>query len=1355
MDQTLRASDAPLSPISKFLQDQLSPILAFAYQLLVLVCFAALPFWAYQAYCTPFIGAFVGQTLVLTTAAPVQPGSWGAQKLALPFGAQISMVDGESLHSAAQLEDALRHFQPGERVEVTFRLPEGDTTTQEIRLQRLPLLDLAGYFAIPYLAGLISLVTGLYVFGLRRREPAGRAFALFTAAVALSAGGLFDLYSTHHLTYLWTFSLALAGGALFNFAMLFPEEIPWVRRFPFLRWLGYIPVAGLALAAYPTLYRLSQPMAYLVVWRLEMIFSGLVFGIFLGLSLYRRFHSSSPVRREQSRLILLGSLLSFGPLALYFFLAGFLPSVRFSPFLLLSLGAFPVMVAYAILRYRSLNTDALISQGILYTTLSILVAAGYGFLASGLSLVFGESIRPTNPYLIGLVVFLLVVLLKPLRLRMQNVVDQAFARGQAATREQLQSFGHELTEVMELPAILRLLRKYAQEGLDPTQLHIFIHDPLSNQYASAADENGQTTSDLRFPAGSALVQELARRGDSLFLEDVRALPATIAGERARLALLGSQLYVPLPGRQALIGWLALGPRRSGEPYSTGALDFLESLSDQSALAIERAQVVTDLERRVREMNVLTRVAQGVNFTVAFDDILELIYAQTNLVIPTRDFRVTLYDKNSGVLQHAFFLENDERLIQRENVPLPDGQGLEPEVVRSQRPLGTDDYERQCRSLGVIPESKGLYAWMGVPLTAGAETIGVVSLGSRDPAVVFTDEQRNLLQAIADQGAGAIVKARLLLESEQRARQLATLNEIGRDLTSTLELTPLLNRILNRAAEMINCEAGSLFLVDPQTDELVFEVVIGPVASDLVGKRLPPGKGVVGEAVETRRAVIANDARRRKEWFDQPDEQTGFATQDLMAVPLQLKDRVVGVIEVINKADGSSFNQGDQDLLTTFASQATIAIENARLYTLTDQALAARVEELSIMQRIDRELNTSLDIDRTLRITLDWAMRQSGAEAGLLGMVEEHGVRVMVSVGYQAEIAPYQPDNESQTCLPEDLAGLQRALESGQPANLSAADLSPANEAGGFPADARLLPGARAQAAVPIKREADIIALLFLETAQQEKISPEVMAFLSRLSDHAAIAIANGKLYGEVQAANLAKSKFVSFVAHELKNPMASIKGYTELVANGMAGQINEMQASFLATVRSNVDRMNTIVSDLNDLTKIQVGSLRLEFKAVAVPDLVEEAVRFLRRQLDEKEQTLTVELPPDLPLVWGDQLRLSQILTNLMSNAQKYTGQGGTIFVGAEKRSEGDAALLEFVHVWVKDSGIGIPLEDQDKIFQQYFRTDISKETAAGTGLGLNISKSLVEMQGGRIWFESEPDQGTTFHFTVPVAETV
>jgi signal transduction histidine kinase len=384
------------------------------------------------------------------------------------------------------------------------------------------------------------------------------------------------------------------------------------------------------------------------------------------------------------------------------------------------------------------------------------------------------------------------------------------------------------------------------------------------------------------------------------------------------------------------------------------------------------------------------------------------------------------------------------------------------------------------------------------------------------------------------------------------------------------------------------------------------------------------------------------------------------------------------------------------------------------------------------------LNASLELDRAMRITLEWALRQSNADAGLIGMLEESRLRVVAQTGFGAIV-----ENAADGAVALTLPGFQAAIDTGLPQRARFAAVGGAG----------LLPASDHSIVIPIRREASVIGLLVLESTSD---SQEDLAFLSRLSDHAAIAISNAQLYDEVQRANIAKSDFVSLVAHELKNPMTSIKGYTELLAAGAVGSVNDMQANFLNTIRSNTERMSTLVSDLNDNSKIEAGRLRLDFKAVEVSELVDEILRSTKRQIDDKKQTVQAELPPELPKVWGDQTRLGQVLTNLVSNAHKYTPEGGTLLIGAEDSPNhwDPGGARRVVHLWLRDNGIGISPEDQPRIFQKFFRSEDTKaREVPGAGLGLNITRSLVEMQGGRIWFESQYRQGTTFHFTVPVAE--
>ena len=973
----------------------------------------------------------------------------------------------------------------------------------------------------------------------------------------------------------------------------------------------------------------------------------------------------------------------------------------------------------------------------MYTLLTVLVVVPYVVFVMGAGLIAQPGLPANNPYLVAGFILVLVLLLEPLRVRLQNRVDTIFFRGERAFAEQLQDFSHRLTTALDLNSIGMILREQIASTLAPSRIHVYTYDSLNDFFSALPGDDRRPTSDIRFTATSPFVRYFGTERLPLYLDNTAVLPPSLQTEQSRLALFGARLFIVLPGKQRINGWLALGPRLSGQAYTPRDLRFLENICDQASVAIERMQTVAHLERQIQEMNALTRVSQGVNVTLTFDDVLELIYAQTAQIIPTSHFHITLYNKASDYYYYGFCVENNERIPERENLPFSLNTGLGPEVIAKSRQIITQDYIHECQARSLTPVLESVFAWMGVPLNAGAESIGALSVGSRDGATAYTRGQLELLQAIADQTAGAIVKARLLEETQQRAHQLSTLNEITRQLTSTLELGPLLQNILENAVGILNCEAGSLFLVDEQTKELVFKVTVGPVAANLIGQRLPAGTGIVGRAVQTRGPVIENEEQRSASRFKGVDQQTGFVSRSLMAVPLQVKDRVTGVVEVINRRDGLPFVEDDQELLTVFAGQAAVAIENARLFTLTDQELAARVEELSVMQRIDRELNASLEMDRAMRITLDWALRQSGAEAGLIGMLEEGKLRVMEQQGFDEQMA-----NLPDQTMKVELQAMSHSVETGQPQMLTVAA---SNE--------KLLSNAHTQMIIPIRRETTVIGLLHLESISDSQVDID---FLTRLTDHAAIAISNAQLYGEVQRANLAKSDFVSFVAHELKNPMTSIKGYTDLIAGGAVGAINEMQTNFLNTIKSNVERMSTLVSDLNDNSKIEAGRLRLEYKATDVAVLIDEVVRSITRQIEDKKQTLETVLPGQLSPMWSDRIRVSQVLTNLVSNAYKYTPEGGLVQVGAEETAnqwdpEGAARVI---HLWVKDNGIGLSVEDQQKMFQKFFRSDDPKaREAPGTGLGLNITKSLVEMQGGKIWFESEFRKGTTFHFTIPVAE--
>ena len=228
-----------------------------------------------------------------------------------------------------------------------------------------------------------------------------------------------------------------------------------------------------------------------------------------------------------------------------------------------------------------------------------------------------------------------------------------------------------------------------------------------------------------------------------------------------------------------------------------------------------------------------------------------------------------------------------------------------------------------------------------------------------------------------------------------------------------------------------------------------------------------------------------------------------------------------------------------------------------------------------------------------------------------------------------------------------------------------------------------------------------------------------------------------------------KTEFVSTVSHELRTPLTSIKGYVDLVVDGEAGEINETQRGFLSIVQSNTDRLVGLINDLLDISRIEAGGLQLNITTLPLDPVIREVAASLRNQIEEKKLSLELALPQEPLQVRGDRARIIQVLTNLLSNAYKFTPEGGKISVSAKVTDSQ-------VQVDVADTGTGISAQDQKRLFTKFYRVDSSTtREVGGSGLGLTIAKSIVEMHGGKIWVESKPGKGSTFNFTLPTVAPV
>ena len=746
-------------------------------------------------------------------------------------------------------------------------------------------------------------------------------------------------------------------------------------------------------------------------------------------------------------------------------------------------------------------------------------------------------------------------------------------------------------------------------------------------------------------------------------------------------------------------------------------------------------------RRDAELKALYLIAQAVNFTMPLDDVLELIYTQLERVISAPNFYIALVDREDETFGFAFYVERGERCYPGLRWGVE--EGLTGFIFNNGGIIRTDDYLAECTAREVQPGGTPAKAWMGVPLLSQDQTIGVMVVSDHDPDTAFSEEDESFLMTVASYLASGIERRRLHERLETRARQLKTLNEIGELLASSLDIDEVLDLVVCNAAQLLDSEAGSLLLLDDDGSDLVFRISSGPAGEHLVGHRVPAGKGIAGKAFEENRPIIVNDVEHDEQWYAVFDAQADFVTRSVLAVPLNTRGRTIGVLEVINHEDSGPFRPGDVELLQSFAAQAATAIENARLFTTTDQALQARVEELTTLQHIDRQLNTSLDYQEVMDLTLSWALRITGAKVGMMAALREdedgtRGLQLLASHGYPEELVQkYVGD----TLWPLDRGLVGQTVIGGE--TLLTRDVQH------HPDYAEIVTDMEVQLSVPVRRENRVIGVIALESPDPDCFSEETLALVVRLVDHAAIAIDNARLFQRVQQANEAKTEFIDFVSHELKQPMTSMKGYTDLLKKGIAGPLTDQQAQFLGVIRSNVQRMDRLVQDLLDMSRIEAGRVQLDIEDVDPGLIAEEAARAFQQSIEDKNQMLTLDIESGLPSVRGDPDRLGQVLTNLLSNANKYTPEGGSIALHVVS-CELDGQT--YVRWSVEDNGIGMSSEEMEMLFTKFFRADTpAVRDVKGTGLGLVITRSLVELHDGHLHVQSEPGEGSTFNCMLPV----
>ncbi|MEO7911378.1 MAG: GAF domain-containing protein [Roseiflexaceae bacterium] len=516
--------------------------------------------------------------------------------------------------------------------------------------------------------------------------------------------------------------------------------------------------------------------------------------------------------------------------------------------------------------------------------------------------------------------------------------------------------------------------------------------------------------------------------------DPHELALLHAGQLAR-RVAGEQVlacFAPLRVRGELLGWLYVDQPAWGAESAA----LITMVAAQAGPTLAMLDAVARGQDRVDQLHTLNEIGRRLSGVLDPETLHEAIYTATSRLVDAPIFYIALYDQERDELDLRYVLEDGVPQLTHER--WASDIGLAGLIVRDRQPIRADDYTAECRRRGVQPRPftglRGALAWLGVPLMARDRLIGVMSVSTYREGYRYSDEHVDVLLTIAAQAAVALENARLYQHSARQTRQLATLNQIGRTLTSSLDPERVPALIIEQVTDLLNVEEGSLLLADQATGDLVFAYTTGPFGQLLLGQHIPRGVGLAGYVFEHGESVIVNDVQRDERFYKSTDKSSGFVTRAILAVPLRGVGGVHGVIEALNRRDGVQFTADDQQLLEALADQAVIALENARRFAQVDQALARRAQELvrtnDRLQHSLRSLTALNALGMAINTTLRGADEIFGMTArGVVEMTGALGAAVLVAdaTGFHAtvQIGPALP-------FADALPALLQVLSSGRP-----------------------------------------------------------------------------------------------------------------------------------------------------------------------------------------------------------------------------------------------------------------------------------------------------------------------------------
>jgi signal transduction histidine kinase len=901
--------------------------------------------------------------------------------------------------------------------------------------------------------------------------------------------------------------------------------------------------------------------------------------------------------------------------------------------------------------------------------------------------------------------------------------------------------------------------------LDHGAYHLAASHGFSDEYRAFIKRNPIA------PGRTTLVGRTALTRQTVHLPDCLADPEYGWLQSQKIGGFRTMLGMPLLREGTPIGVLAL-TRSQVQPFSDSEIALVGTFADQAVIAIENVRLFDEVHARTRDLS------EALEQQTATSEVLRVISSspgdlqpvfQAILANATRlcgaNFG-TLYLCDGDAFRAAAFHNAPPAFVDaRKDKLLHPGPGTTlgdaartKGVAQVLDSMNREPYRQRDPFVVAGAELGGYRTIVSVPMLKEDTLLGVISI-YRQEVRAFTDKEIALVANFADQAVIAIENTRLLNELRQRTgdltealEQQTAASEVLRVISSSPgELAAVFQAMLDNAVRICEAKIGILFRYENGAYTAVATLGVTAAYSEYLNRgpiRPGPTTGL-GRVASTKQTIHIVDTQVEQAYADR--EPLRVATADLggartlLNVPMLKEGELIGAIGIYRQ-EVRPFSDKQIELITNFASQAVIAIENTRLLNELRESLQQQTATADVLKVIS---HSAFDLGPVFEAVAESAVKLCEADRGFLFRFDGELLRMAASYNASSELTQFVRQNP---IAPGRYSVSARAALERRTVQVLDVQADPE-----YAYVVRDVGPIRTTLGVPMLKSDALVGVITIYKLEVRPFTEKQIVLMETFADQAAIAIENVRLFEEIQdksrqleAANRHKSQFLASMSHELRTPLNAILGLTEMMVTNAPRFGTEKAAEPLRRVHRAGTHLLGLINQVLDLSKIEAGKLELNPDHVTLAPLIDEVIGTARQLAEQNKNRLVVETQEKLGTLIADSMRLKQILLNLLSNACKFTRQG-EVALRVRKVADG-GNWIEFA---VSDTGIGMTPEQQAKLFEEFTQADSSTaQRYGGTGLGLAITRRLARMMGGDVTVKSTPGKGSVFAVRLPASGT-